>query len=72
MTSSNTRQGHFQQADETERLEGAGSDDSRQEQHVTFTESISRTGVFQLAAAGEAHQHTRHLLPPRLRTTFPR
>ena len=42
-------------------MEGAGSNYGRQEEYLTFSEGIIRTGVLQLTAPGEAHQYTRHL-----------
>jgi hypothetical protein len=43
------------------RMEGAGSSYGRQEEYLTFSEGIIRTGVLQLTAPGEAHQYTRYL-----------
>ena len=43
------------------RMEGAGSNHSGQEEHVASTYGITRTGVLQRTAPGEAHQYTRYL-----------
>ena len=59
MTSRNIRQRHFQQADDTVRPAGAGSDHGRQEQHVTFAEGIISTGVLQLDRRPARHTSTR-------------